>query len=293
VTVTIRRMTEADVEPASRVQVAAFDDLDRREGREPHPITDPAAWEQVYYRHRHFITHDPDGSWVALEGDQVIGSALALKRDTLWGLSLLVVDPAVQSSGAGRALLDASLAYAEDCDRAVIMSTTDPRAIRAYATSGFALYPQVQGLGAPDRTSLPVENPRVREGSLADVEFVDDVDRAVRGAPRGPDHVRMASQLTMYVVDDAAGRGYGYIRRDGEIYCLAATNEDAAAALLWRCFAHAVEIDKPITLPSLDAAQQWAITACFTARLKVTPAGPVFWRGITPPTAYLPSGAYL
>ena len=54
--------------------------------------------------------------------------------------------------------------------------------------------------------------------------------------------------LTMYVVDDSAGRGYAYIREDGEIYCLAATDEDTATALLWRCFAHAVEIDKPVTV---------------------------------------------
>jgi hypothetical protein len=27
--------------------------------------------------------------------------------------------------------------------------------------------------------------------------------------------------------------------------------------------------------------------------LKVTPGGPVFWRGTTPPKSYLPSGAFL
>jgi len=285
-------MTDADVVGAAQAQVAAFDDLDRREGIESRQLTD-AIWERIYVRLRHFVVHDPAGSWVAVDGDTIVGCALALKRDSLWGLSLLVVDPASQSSGTGRALLDASLTYAEGCERAVILSSTDPRAIRSYATSGFALHPQVQGKGAPHRKSLPALNGRVRDGSLDRVEFADDVDRVVRGAPRGPDHVRMATDLPMFVVDDADGRGYAYFRSDGEVFTLAATNDATATDLLWRCCAHAVEVDKPISVIDMNAEQQWAIALAFEARLKVTPAGPVFWRGTTPPRCYLPSGAYL
>jgi hypothetical protein len=43
----------------------------------------------------------------------------------------------------------------------------------------------------------------------------------------------------------------------------------------------------------MNVEQQWAIATSFAARIKVTPGGPVFWRGITPPRAFLPSGAYL
>jgi GNAT superfamily N-acetyltransferase len=284
-------MTLADVAATSRVQHAAFEDLDRRQGQEPLALTDELA-ERHRQRHRHFLDHDPGGAWVALDGDRVIGSALALKRDVLWGLSLLVVDPAAQSSGAGRRLLDASLTYAAGCTRAVIMSSADPRAIRAYATSGFALYPQVEARGEPARQSLRAGS-RAREGSIGDRRFADDVDRHVRGAPHGPDHDRMAAHNTMFVIDDVDGRGYAYIRDDGELYLLAATDDGTAGELLWRCFAHAAELGKPVTAPNLDAEQQWAIEACFAARLAVAPAGPVFWRGCPPPSAYLPSGPYL
>jgi hypothetical protein len=75
--------------------------------------------------------------------------------------------------------------------------------------------------------------------------------------------------------------------------CLAATSDDTATALLWRCLAHVNDIDKPASIIDLNDRQQWAIDASFAARLKVSPAGPVFWRGIDPPRAYLPSGAYL
>ena len=66
-----------------------------------------------------------------------------------------------------------------------------------------------------------------------------------------------------------------------------------ATDLLWRCVAHAIEIEKPASVIDMNAQQQWAIAASFAARLKVTPGGPVFWRGFAPPPAFLPSGAYL
>jgi GNAT superfamily N-acetyltransferase len=292
VTVSIRVMTEADILGASKVHAAGFEDLDRRDGIEPHPITD-AGLERIGARHRHFLLNDPAGSFVAVEGDLIVGCALALKRDRLWGLSLLVVDPAGQSAGTGRRLLDASLAYAEGCDRAIILSTLDPRAMRCYATSGFAMYPQVHATGEPDRTALPSLHRRVRDGSLADIEFADQVDRIVRGAPRGPDHVLLASDMPLFVVDDVDGSGYAYLRSDGEVFALAATNDTTATDLLWRCLAHVAETGGSITVENLNAVQQWAIATAYRARLKVTPSGPAFWRGITPPPSYLPSGAYL
>ena len=289
---TVRPMTLADIEATLRVQVDAFTDLDRRLGAEPPPITDVQR-QRGRLRHEHFVTHDPGGSFVATVDDQVIGCAMALRREGLWGLSLLVVDPAAQSGGAGRALLDASLTYAEGCDRAVILSSTDARAMRAYATSGFDLFPQVSASGKPVLDARPDRDRDVRDGGPEDRPFIDAVDRAVRGAGRGPDHAVIgAIGATLFVLDDSHGRGYAYVR-DGEVYLLAATDDATAAALLWRCFEFASEKDLKVTVEFITGEQQWAIKACFAARLKVTPGGPVFWRGTTPPRAYLPSGAFL
>jgi GNAT superfamily N-acetyltransferase len=290
--VVIREMTDADIDAAVRVQLAAFADLDRREGHQPVEVTERMV-QRSGDRHRHLIKHDPDGALVALEDDTVVGSALALRRGDLWGLSLLVVDPASQSGGVGRQLLDASLRYADECERAVILSTSDPRAMRLYATSGFTLHPQVHAVGSPDRDSVPAIGGRIRDGSPADIEFADRVDAAVRRSPHGPDHELMSSQLTMFVADDSTGGGYAYFRGDGEVYLLAATDEDTAISLLWRCAAHAVELGTKVTIEHLNAAQQWAVEVAYAARLQVTPAGPVFWRNGAPPPCYLPSGAYL
>jgi GNAT superfamily N-acetyltransferase len=283
-------MTAADIEAAVLIQHAAFSNLDHELGEKPSPLTDNVR-VRATARHQHLLEHDPGGAWVACVDDRVVGTTLALRRDSLWGLSLLSVDPQAQSAGIGRRLLEPALAYAEGCDRAVIESSPDPRAIRAYATSGFALFPQVVASGKPDLRARPADR-RVRDGVSADLELANDVDRIVRGAAHGPDHALIAQWGVMFVVDDGHGRGYAHVR-DGDVYLLAATDDDTAAALLWRCFAHIHEAGNTAVVSHLNAEQQWAIDACFAARLTVKPDGPVFWRGATPPRAYLASGAFL
>ncbi|HVU60989.1 MAG TPA: GNAT family N-acetyltransferase [Mycobacteriales bacterium] len=284
--ITVRPMTPDDVDDTVRVQLAAF-----AAAGETITLTQ-AQLARTKSRHRYFIDHDQGGAWAATVDAEIVGCGLALKREGLWGLSLLVVDPATQSQGVGRQLLDATLRYAEGCERAIIQSSSDSRAIRAYATSGFDLFPQMLATGTPVVDAAPGSVNRVRVAGPADFAFADEVDRAVRGAARGADHGFIEPGTDMYAVDDADGRGYVY-RRDSDIYLLAATDDDTAAALLWRCFQRLAELDVEAAVDHLTAEQQWAIDACITARLKMAPGGPVFWRGATPPRSYLPSGAFL
>jgi len=286
-------MVEADVEQATRAQVAAFAVL---YPDDPEITTPPDAARLARMQHRfhHFLTHDPGGAWAAVENDRVVGAALALRRGDLWGLSLLHVDPTAQSTGIGRKLLDAALTYADGSARSFILSTHDPRAMRLYATSGFNTYPQLDAEGPIDATALPGPDARVRPGSVADIDFADDVDLVVRGAPHGPDQRWLADEFTMYVVDEAdGGRGYAYVRGNTLVTTLAATDEDTASALLWHCLGQISQAGKPASIYHLNAEQQWAIRIAYRARLSVTPAGPAYWRGGTPPKCYLPSGAFL
>lgn len=289
--VTLRPATRADADECVRVQLAAFADLDRRR-HEPEEQVSEVQRTRARGRIEHFVEHDPEGSWVAVADGAIVGCAFALKRDRLWGLSLLVVDPAAQSAGAGRRLIDATLRYAEGCDRAIVQSSSDARAIRTYATSGFELYPQVTAKGRPSMAAAPPSVTRVRIGTTQDLAFADGIDHRVRGAGRGPDHAWIAGFAPMYVVDDADGQGYAYLR-DADVYLLAATDDDTASALLWRCLQHNAELGLDTTVPHITAEQQWAVRAALAAGLAIRPDGPVFWRGITPPRAYLPSGAYL
>src|SRR5437764_15027107 len=91
----IRRMEAADLSGAAAVSAAAFG-ID---------ISEEAAADRWQQRVAHLLRTDPDGASVAERDGRVIGVAQALLRERLWCLSLLAVQPGVQSTGAGRALL--------------------------------------------------------------------------------------------------------------------------------------------------------------------------------------------
>lgn len=281
-------MTTDDIDVARAVQAAAF--------AGPDDPTDPAtfppeATARQHRRYRQLLAEDPAGCWVAESSAGVVGVGLALLRDDLWGLSMLAVRPDLQANGIGHRLLDATLTYAAGASRATILSTSDPKAMACYAGAGFDLHPQVAGRGKVRRT--PPTDPRVRAGGPDDVALADDVDRAVRGAARYGDQLVLAETWSMYVVDDDAGRGYAYMRDNGEVEAVAATDDDIATALLWRCLEHAIAKDVEASVEHANARQQWAVRVMLEAGLSLRPSGPVFWRGGTPPPAYLPSGPWL
>ena len=281
-------MTTDDIEAARKVQAVAFAGPDDPTDPTMFP---PDAIARQHRRYRQLLAEDPAGCWVADDGGGPVGVALALLRDDLWGLSMLAVRPDLQANGIGKRLLDASLTYATGADRSIILSTSDPKAMACYAGAGFELHPQVAARGKVRRT--PPADPRVRAGSQDDVALADEVDRAVRGAARYGDQLVLAEMWSMYVVDDSAGRGYAYVRDNGEVEAVAATSDEIATALLWRCLEHAVARDVEASVEHMNREQQWAVRVVIDAGLSLRPSGPVFWRGGSPPASYLPSGPWL
>lgn len=88
----------------------------------------------------HLIDEDPGGAWGVERHGRLLGVGIALMREGLWGLSLLVVDPDARSDGIGRALLEQALAYPSNPrGPGLIVSSSDPRALRAYGRAGFSL----------------------------------------------------------------------------------------------------------------------------------------------------------
>src|SRR6476646_1991457 len=104
--IVVRPLTADDIDAAGGVQSRSFDDYDRRHGEAPKPWTEGALARQRQ-RFEHFLKYDPEGSWVAVSGDSVVGSALASKRDALWFLFIVAATPETQSNGIGRRLLAA------------------------------------------------------------------------------------------------------------------------------------------------------------------------------------------
>lgn len=276
-------MTLDDVATADRVAAAALPpsggDPDRRR-----------RW--MHARIGRLVTTDPQGAWVATDEDgAVIGVALALIRDGIWGLSLLAVAPDRQERGTGRALLDAALRHADGARGWLIASSVDPKAMRLYARAGFQIHPCVAASGPLNRSRLPA-GLRSREAGPERLEQAGALAREVRGGAYDPDDLRL-------YLDHSDGRllmcgddGFA-IGRQGSTTMVVARDDATAADLLWSVFATA-DPGATVLADFVSAGQDWAVRVALEAGLDLTPDGPYFSRGaVGPLRPFLPSGALL
>jgi ribosomal protein S18 acetylase RimI-like enzyme len=292
----IRPATDADIEAMHGVDERAFGDLERR----IHPQDAPDFEEELEVWAdagpkimRHVVGTDPEGCFVAEGESGVVGLALSLRRDDLWILSILAVDPSCQGQGIGERLLNRALEYGEAGRPHVLLASEDHRAMRRYAKAGFKLRPTLYGRGPIDRELLPA-GLNVRDGWLNDVDFTIAVDQRHRGRPHGSD---IAALLEvggrLFVAERDGGRGgYAVVGIEG-CELLVADDDTTAQELAWATAA-AWESPRDYKLGYISAGQDWAVDVCLAARLRLGFSGCLClrdWEG--PAAAYLPNGMFL
>jgi GNAT superfamily N-acetyltransferase len=283
-------MTPADVPAAAAVGRAALEAL--------YPVeflpADEAERERNRLRSEHRVGHlqqtDPDGAWVAELGGEVVGIALALVREGVWGLSLFGVKPGLQGQGIGGPLLRGALQTAAGARAAIILSSTDPRAMRRYFRAGFSVRPCLAAAGQVNRSRIPA-GLRARAGDPeADAELLAAASRHVRGAAHNADVGAMLATGGELLVVDGAGFA---VHRDGSPVVVAAFDDVSAADLLWSCFAAGAP-GASVHVDFVGQGNDWAVAVALDMGLSLSPDGPIFTRGDLGPLApYLPSGAYL
>ncbi len=252
-----------------------------------HPRT--AAEERFQVRrHLHLLATDPDGCWVAVEDGRLLGAAVALIREGVWGLSFLAVQPDVQGRGIGRRLLERAATYGDGARGRLILSSTDPKAMRRYARAGLDLHPCVAAAGIVDRSALPAPAAAIVDSD--DVEATAPISRFVRGATH---HLDLPQYLD-YGMRLLRHGDRGFVVCDGAVVkLLAARDERAAVELLWAALAQAPN-GATVSVDFLSAGQQWAIRTVLAAGLALSPDGPIFTAGDVGPMApYIPCGSYL
>jgi hypothetical protein len=248
----------------------------------------------VIERGRRRVAHlgrtDPGGAWVAERDGEVVGVALALIREGIWGFSLFAVAPELQGRGVGRRLLEAAFAYGADARGHIILSTASPAAMRRYARLGLELRPCVAAAGIVDPARRPVAD-GVREAGPEGIAVADAIGREVRGAGHGPDlEVLLEGPGTRLLLCD--DRAFA-VTRDDRVMVVAGRDEDAATRVLDAALA-AARPGASVEVDFLTAGQDWAVRACLDAGLSLSPDGPMFTGGeLGPLRPYLPSGAYL
>ncbi len=287
--VTIRPLLPGDVPAAAAAARTALDQL------YPEELTaeeDASRTAGAQARVGHLQETDPGGCWVAEHDGQVVGTAIGLIREDVWGFSLFALLPELQGKGIGTRLYEPALEYGARTAGGIILSTKHPAAMRRYARSaGYRLRPSVYLSGAWNPSRAPASL-RCRPGDLAaDAETIEAASRHVRGASHMRDlPVLLARPGAKLLVLE--GEGFACVH-EGSPMLLAATGESAAQDLLWGSF----QSGPPGATVSYDfvtADQQWAIGPGLEAGLALGLDGPVFVRGELGPMApYLPNGAYL
>jgi GNAT superfamily N-acetyltransferase len=281
-----RQLTPADDRATVELMFTAFGDLDRRLGRQVHP-TPPV--EPGMARVRHLATTDPEGAWAAEEDGELVGAAQSIVREGIWGLSLLVVHPRMQGSGVGRELMDRALRTLDGARGGIILSSEDPRALRLYFRSGFALRPVLDARGAPLRR--PPAPDAVRPARWPeDADIVDAAGRHVRGAGHGTDVPAMLEGGNEVLVHERGGVG---VHRAGEVKALAAHDDETAADLL-RAALNGTPPGGSASVEFISAGHDWAVGVVLDAGMELLGGGAIMVRGELGTMApYIPSGAYL
>jgi ribosomal protein S18 acetylase RimI-like enzyme len=278
--VCVRALEPEDLPAAATLSGAAFG-IDLRR---------PAERARWLERVGHPCDTDPDGCFVAeLEG-RVVGVAEVLLRDGMWILSLLAVDPTLQSGGAGRALMARALDVGSGAEPGLIVSSDDSRALRLYALSGFRLRPTLQAEGSVVRQAIPACAARVRDDAEPDFEALAALSRAVRGAEHTPDlryALRRGGRLLTL-----GQRGFAIAQPGRGLWLLVAREADAARALLWRALELAGDADGRLVRWILGG-QDWAVEVVCQAGLRLSAYGALAVRGdIGPLQAFLPSAPF-
>lgn len=289
----VRPIRDDDVEACAALAWAAISAYIPEEFRST--ADEETGTRRAQARMRRFLATDPGGCWTAEIDGRPVATALALRRDGIWGLSLFGVDPTLQARGIGKAVLDAALGYAEGCRGAIIASTLDPRALRRYARAGFALQPAFAGCGIVDRHASPdPASLRSRETGWDDPALLDAAEHVSREV-RGASHAKDLDGLAIYAGTPIVLDGEGWAIRDdeGSPTIVAARTPEAATDLLWACLLGGTS-GATVHVDFLTGAQQWAFDVVLQAGLPLSADGAVCVRGEVGPMApYLLSGVFL
>ena len=198
--------TEEEIPTLSRICHEAFSELHDRFGIE-RDIADAAVGEMIISQ----VVKRPDYTGVmALLDGKVVGSNFLVQADEVAGVGPITVDPAVQSKGIGRALMQWVI---DEARRREIRQTRLFQ--EALNTTSLSLY---TSLGFDWRDSaalmqaLPAEeeDPTVRPVTTEDLPAIAELSRSAYGFSRAGDAARLIEWQVPGFVRVLDGRPVGY-----------------------------------------------------------------------------------
>ena len=291
-----RPVTPAELPACAQIWRDSINDYTRRLAQ-PDVPDETGPLVRLY---EHLQSTDPDGFVVAEAQDpdadvgrRIVGFAAALRRERLWFLSMLFVEPGLQSAGVGRALLAQVLPAGPDdgVARATATDSAQPISNALYAWYGIVpRVPLFNLIGLPTRPeafgALPSGVTPVRFDDLASdasdgsdasghgrlVDVVDALDREVLGVAHPVDHRFLRAEGRrgwLYVGPDGLPLAYGYAGDSGRLGPAAARDETLLAPIL----GHLTRATEPRGAYAvwLPGTADHALTASLHAGLRLEP----------------------
>lgn len=221
----IQRAVESDLWAAYDVFAAAEGELWQRHGLE----WSPSSFEVWSAPLRHLLAEDGERSFVARDGERLVGFSAALARGDAWFLSALFVLPEYQGRSVGRELLDRAWA-GEYRHRMTITDSIQPISTGMYARRGLIPTTPVLALSG----SPTCERPADLEAVPTEPHALMLLDRAAYGFERDADHrfwQAQAAEANLWIL---AGEpvAYSYVDDQGLIGPVAGRDGEAAALAL-------------------------------------------------------------
>jgi predicted N-acetyltransferase YhbS len=242
-TVHYRRARVEDAERTFEVVRESTNELLVRSGRTPSAGTGLPLARVLRFRHA-CVANDPDGFWVAEAAGQVVGAAIAVRREDVWYLAGLHVVPAWQSVGVGAELIRRALTgTTATTTLTVLTDALNPASNGLYLRFGMLPLDSTFTFDGPIGPALePSSALRARPMAADDAGAIAALDRATVGFARPTDHVFWQGvpglEGRLLLGDDGTPRGYLYVSEGGAIGPVAVHDPadlpaalDAAAAI--------------------------------------------------------------
>jgi len=218
----LREATVADIPAMLEVFFHAIEDLDTQRGRALQPRN--AAPLEMHFGH--LLLTDPRSCYVADDHGRVVAFGIVMRRGGEAFLSFLFVEPAWQSRGLGRSVLDACLAGAGEGLTSVstCAEANQPVSTGLYAKMGLApRTPLYLIRGNLPQQALPTVPESIKRRPISP-DAVAELDRTLVGYERPADHAFWLRERTGALFTDEAGTvlGYGYAQHSGRVGPVAA-----------------------------------------------------------------------
>lgn len=245
--ITIRTMTDDDVDVVAPVIVRAFNTVNARYGY-PSEFPEPQA---AVLLSRYYLSQDPDGCLVALRDGAVCGSIFARRRGDTVTVGPVTVDPACQGLGVGRRMMQAVFdLYPDAASFRLVQAAFNKESYSLYSRTGYVAVEPLLRLERPPAPPPEEDDPQVRRATADELQAVAGLDRRLMGVERERELATIFGMGSVHVYDDGAGM-QGYVATmptPGPIFFgpAVAQREDQLIALL-RAALRAIG-SRPVTL---------------------------------------------